>query len=125
MTLVEEWVHKAEGDYKAAVALNRLRKEPQPDIVCYHCQQSAEKYLKAVLVHFGIAPPRTHSLMDLLADCAVVDSSVTAWSPLVQALDPFSVRFRYPGMDASTAEAQIAILEIRNLRRVARKALGL
>ena len=53
MTVLDEWADKAEADYKAAVALNRRRKEPLPDIVCYHCQQSAEKYLKALLEELG------------------------------------------------------------------------
>ena len=60
MTLLDEWVEKAEGDYRAAVILNRIRKEPVPDGVCYHCQQSAEKYLKAFLIFCGVAPhPRS------------------------------------------------------------------
>jgi len=62
MTLVDEWVEKAEADYQAAVALNRRLKTPLPDAVCYHCQQCAEKYLKAYLIARGIVPSRTHDL---------------------------------------------------------------
>lgn len=76
MTLLEEWVEKAEGDYKIAVTLNRPRKEPLSDGVCYHCQQSVEKYLKAYLVMQGVNPPHTHSLLDLLADCASHDATL-------------------------------------------------
>ena len=47
MSLLAEWVDKAEADYQSAVALGRRRKAPLPDIVCYHCQQCVEKYLKA------------------------------------------------------------------------------
>jgi HEPN domain-containing protein len=43
--LVQEWVDKAEADYQGAHALQRQRKHPLPDLVCFHCQQSAEKYL--------------------------------------------------------------------------------
>ncbi len=45
-----EWMEKAEGDWNAANQLNRVRKDPNYDGVCFHCQQSAEKYLKARLV---------------------------------------------------------------------------
>lgn len=38
MTVLDEWIEKAEADYKGAGALNRRRKEPLPDIVCFHCQ---------------------------------------------------------------------------------------
>lgn len=36
------------------------------EALCYHLQQAAEKSLKAVLIHCGIAPPRTHNLKLLL-----------------------------------------------------------
>ena len=45
-----EWVEKSEGDWNAARQLNRVRKDPNYDGVCFHCQQCAEKYLKAKLV---------------------------------------------------------------------------
>jgi hypothetical protein len=48
--LVDEWVEKAEADYLAALALNRRRSRPLPDVVCY---QSTEKYFKAYLLHNG------------------------------------------------------------------------
>jgi hypothetical protein len=35
-------------------------------LICFHCQQSAEKYLKALLIERGIAFPKTHRLEDLL-----------------------------------------------------------
>jgi HEPN domain-containing protein len=53
VSLLAEWVEKAEGDYKSAVALQRRRTEPLLDTVCYHCQQCVEKYLKAYLMAQG------------------------------------------------------------------------
>ena len=47
MASVADWVDKAEDDWKAAVDLDRRRRDPLPDPVCFHCQQCAEKYLKA------------------------------------------------------------------------------
>ncbi len=64
--LTAEWVVKAEADFQGALALSR-RKNPLPDLVCFHCQQCAEKYLKAVLQEWGIPFPKTHVLTDLLA----------------------------------------------------------
>ena len=43
-----EWVEKAEGDFKVAVRESEAD-DAVYDIVCYHCQQCIEKYLKAVL----------------------------------------------------------------------------
>ena len=60
-----QWVLKAEDDIEAARSLSALAK-PQRDAACFHCQQSAEKYLKALLQEFGLVVPRTHLLNDLL-----------------------------------------------------------
>lgn len=42
-----EWINKAEGDYATAKREFRVRKLPNYDAVCFHSQQSAEKYIKA------------------------------------------------------------------------------
>lgn len=57
-----EWVKKAEADYLAALTLSRKKKVPLHDAACFHCQQSAEKYLKARIEEHGIRVPKTHDL---------------------------------------------------------------
>ncbi len=125
MTLVDEWVEKAEVDYQAAAALNRRRKTPLPDAVCYHCQQCAEKYLKAYLIAQGIIPSRTHDLEQLLKTCAPHDATLATQLPLVRALNPYGVQIRYPGTSATVAEAKNAVKTMRRLRTVLRRKLGL
>jgi HEPN domain-containing protein len=107
------------------MGLNRRRKEPLPDIVCFHCQQCIEKYLKAYLVSQGIAPPRTHDLDALLAECVTHDATLGRHLTLVKSLDPYSVRFRYPGTSATVAEAKDAVQTARGLRLALRRKLGL
>lgn len=46
---VAEWVSKAEGDFLTGGRELRARKSPNYDAVCFHAQQCAEKYPKAVL----------------------------------------------------------------------------
>ena len=125
MSLLAEWIEKAEGDYKSAVALQRRRKEPLPDTVCYHCQQCAEKYLKAYLIAQGSTPPRIHDLEELLNLCALHDATLTARLPLVQVLNPYAVLIRYPGMTATVAEAKEAVHAMRRLRTIMRHKLGM
>jgi HEPN domain-containing protein len=122
VTLLEEWVEKAEGDYTTAVVLKRQRKEPQYDAICYHCQQSAEKYLKAYLVKQGVVPQRIHDLLDLLSECIIYDAGLSSLWPDVRFLNPFSVQFRYPGDTATDIQAKDAL---ENLRRILRRKLGL
>ena len=47
-----DWVRKAEADYRGALRLASAD-EPFHDLVAFHCQQSAEKYLKAMLEELG------------------------------------------------------------------------
>ncbi len=44
----KEWFKIAESDLSSAVFLQKMRPTPV-EIICYHCQQSAEKYLKGFL----------------------------------------------------------------------------
>jgi HEPN domain-containing protein len=58
-------VRKAETDFLAASALAD-QTLPLHEAVCFHCQQSAEKYLKALLQEARVRIPRTHDLAILL-----------------------------------------------------------
>src|SRR5262249_27997019 len=59
------WVRKAEGD---RVAARRLAEDPRfNDATCFHCQQAAEKYLKAVMHEYDMFVRRSDdALMDLI-----------------------------------------------------------
>ena len=81
-----EWVEKAEGDWNMARQLKRVRKDVNYDGVCFHCQQSVEKYLKARLEEAGISFPRTHDLIKLLALAIQVELKWAALQPIIAAL---------------------------------------
>jgi HEPN domain-containing protein len=49
--LVEEWIKKAEEDYETAEYLYKRSKRRFPTSICFHAQQSVEKYLKALLMN--------------------------------------------------------------------------
>lgn len=67
LTVVREWVLKAENDLKNAAHTLLLGKECPTDTVCFHAQQCAEKYVKALLVLDGIPFPKTHDLERLVS----------------------------------------------------------
>ncbi|HKI37934.1 MAG TPA: HEPN domain-containing protein, partial [Gemmataceae bacterium] len=50
LTVVREWIVKADRDLKAATQILKLGKDAAAETVCFHTQQCIEKYLKAVLV---------------------------------------------------------------------------
>lgn len=123
--LTAEWVAKAEDDYAGAVALNRRRKHPLPDLVCFHCQQTAEKYLKAFLQEMGIAFPKTHILVDLLQLAIPVDAGLQKLSSFLLVLEDYAVKFRYPGLSTTPTQAKAALQAARTFRTALRRRLGL
>jgi HEPN domain-containing protein len=120
-----EWVGKAEGDWNAANQLNRVRKDPNYDSVCFHCQQSVEKYLKARLEEAGVNFPKTHDLINLLGLVIAVEPQWVALHPRIATLNPFAVGYRYPGLTATKTDAKAAIKDCKEVRRVIRVAFGL
>ncbi len=120
-----EWVEKAEGDWNAANQLNRVRKNPNYDGVCFHCQQCAEKYLKARLIEAGITFARTHDLLVLHQLVLLAEPTWQVLQPSLITLNPFAIGYRYPGFTATKADAKAAIKDCKNVRRVIRAAFGL
>jgi len=123
--LTLEWIEKAEGDFVTAGRELRARNAPNFDASCFHAQQMAEKYLKAVLQENNQPIPRTHNLIDLLAQCLTIEASFNfIRSDLIQ-LDRFAVRFRYPGEKAERQEAKTAYRSAQVARQFIRTRLGL
>ena len=122
---VAEWVSKAEGDFLTAGRELRARKAPNYDAVCFHTQQCAEKYLKAVLQENGQRIPKIHFLLELLAMILKFDGSYEFLKADLEVLEDYSVRFRYPGNFAEKDEAQAAYAAAGTTRKFMRQKLGL
>ncbi|MBK5964022.1 hypothetical protein CCR95_07955 [Thiocystis minor] len=93
------WLEKARHDLETARRVVEGTAEPITDTAVYHCQQAAEKALKAVLVEAGQPVFKTHDLMMLLTKCAAGDQRFTRWIDLAATLTPYATHFRYPCSD--------------------------
>ncbi len=103
-----EWIAKAEEDFAAADWLGRAP-AASPAAIGFHCQQCAEKYLKAILLELGLTFARTHDLT-LLGNAATgVHPQIGSILNDLQVLQPFSVQARYPGMPVTQQDAQDAL----------------
>lgn len=123
--LTAEWVEKAEEDYLAATHMLRMRVNLTYDVVCFHAQQSAEKYLKAFLQEQGAAFPKTHELSELLGLCLPYDTNFGSLRASLDSLVHYAVDYRYPGASANKDEAREAIKDLKAVRTFTRKKLGL
>jgi HEPN domain-containing protein len=120
-----QWVEKAEADYAAALLLRRSRKKHSRDIVCFHLQQCAEKYLKARLEEAGIAVAKTHDLEKLLDLALPVEPLWSTLRPALAAITDYAMEVRYPGRSVSPMEATELLRDVRHIRLLARRSLGL
>ncbi len=84
-----------------------------------------KKYLKARLQEAGIAFPRTHSLPALLQLALPVEPLWSSLSSALSHLNVYGVNFRYPGANATKADARQALKDCRAVRKVARLSVGL
>ncbi|MDQ1266758.1 MAG: hypothetical protein QG635_1910 [Bacteroidota bacterium] len=91
---VNLWLIKAENDMKTASQLFDA-KEIITDTICFHCQQAAEKYLKAYLVSKNIEPDKTHKLEILLTKCMEFEPAFEDIKD-VRYITEYAVELRYP-----------------------------
>jgi HEPN domain-containing protein len=89
----EKWLAIAEEDLRAAKGLLKLELFSP---ATYHCHQSAEKALKGYLSFIKHDVIKTHDLMKLVGLCIKHDSKFEKLYDLVEKLNPFATRFRYP-----------------------------
>src|SRR4030095_9589748 len=90
------WISKADKDLgTAGFALNSVD-GPLPVTIALHCQQSAEKYLKAFLQEHGFNFSRQHSLIALFESCISVDTSFEDLRMDISRLEGYSIASRYP-----------------------------
>ncbi len=89
-----EWLRFAEDDLEAAKYLLGMSAR-KLEIICYHCQQCAEKAIKGVYALKDIEIPRTHDFRTLAAGLRSFHdfSDQDAFLALLQ---PFAVVVRYP-----------------------------
>ena len=96
-----QWVRYAEEDWQVASEV-AVRRPPHRNVACFHCQQAAEKYLKALLQELGLFAPRTHQLEDLVDLLLPHDASLAPLRRCLRSLTPYAVNYRYPGVRATT-----------------------
>jgi HEPN domain-containing protein len=87
------------------------------EIVGFHCQQAAEKMLKALLSDAGVAFRKTHELGALMELLARSGEPLPAEFDNLDALTPFGTVYRYDDYDApdelDRTQARAALRRLR------------
>jgi len=94
--LLQQWLDKGKDDLRSAEYLSTMRYPTPYEIICYHCQQSAEKYLKGFMFSHDIEPDKTHDLKELLKICQKYNTEFSTLSSKIHVLTRYGVLPRYP-----------------------------
>lgn len=124
LTVVREWIEKAENDLKIAVIALQAGEDCPTDAVAFHAQQCAEKYLKAVLVFNGIDFPKIHDIGELIA-LLPYDIAIGISVEKQRRLTSYATVTRYPGdyESISLTEAREAVKIAQRIRDETRSLL--
>ena len=115
--LIAEWFQYSDMDLASAEHLQKMYPLPL-EIICFLCQQSAEKNLKGYLIYMGIAePPRTHNLDTLGVLCSEYDHSFEELKKACSVLTAYGVQPRYPNeLGITENDMQKALEYARQIR---------
>ena len=113
---VRAWLTRARNDL-ANAEFTASHRGDLLDTVVYHCQQAAEKTLKAFLVFRQEPFRKTHNLKELGQACLALDASLPSSVGESYHLTDYAWMFRYPGSprDIEEGEAETALRAARRL----------
>jgi len=111
------WLRKARQDLER---VERCLAPESPDVedALFHCQQAAEKALKAFLTFHDQPFRKTHDLASIGKQCANIDPTLDALVDRLDDLSEYAWAYRYP-----TGFAEPAPAEIEDARRAAQEAI--
>jgi HEPN domain-containing protein len=92
--LIQEWLQKADEDLGFAASI--IEDSPFYAQICFHFQQAAEKYLKAIIVAEDLEFQKIHDLVILLKTCLGRRPELTSLMPECKLLNRFYIDTRYP-----------------------------
>jgi HEPN domain-containing protein len=109
-----DWLAKSRDDLRSALWLS----EANPPLLAqllFHCQQAAEKALKAFLAWHNSPFHKTHSIEAIGEQCLQSDATLKQVVEQALPLTQYAWRFRYPGeaQEPSRGEATRAITAAR------------
>lgn len=93
---VMEWLKRAKSNLERAKA-GRVSKDVLYEDLCFDCQQSAEKAIKALLISIDKRFPPIHSIARLLELLSETDIEIPEKVKKTIDLTDYAVETRYPG----------------------------
>jgi HEPN domain-containing protein len=117
-----EWRILGDRDIDTAIFLAG-KMVPKPlEIICFHCQQGVEKYLKGFLVLKGDDPPYIHDLKKLCKLCENFNASFSTIGSMCTNLTLFGVQPRYDiNMNITEADVNLVLQNAQSIKTFMQK----
>jgi HEPN domain-containing protein len=123
--IIQEWLRYSQSDMTAARYMFYNVNPKELEISVFHCQQCAEKALKAYLVAHELDPPKIHDLLILCKMCAEIDTEFLSLVNISSDLNPYAVAARYPKQLVSDeAEVKVSIDKAQQIFNFCTAKLG-
>lgn len=106
LELVRQWLMLAKADLGNAMNTFRTEADPTYVTICFHAQQSIEKFIKSVLVFHEVEFPKTHDLGELMKLLRPhMELNRTILNP--ELISQYAVVVRYPGAWSEITRDQV------------------
>ena len=118
----QDWYMLAEKDYQVAQHLAVAMYPIPTEIICYHCQQAVEKYLKGFIAFNGEEPPYIHDLAELCKLCEKYSAGFSEISPPCSIISQFGVQPRYDNaMNVTETDMRSVLRYVNTIKEFLKK----
>ena len=108
--IIRQWIILADMDLRTAEHIAKTMFPPPLEIVCFHCQQAAEKYLKGFIEFHNETTPHIHDIIELQKRCERYNPEFVKLEESSQVLTNYSVRPRYDlGLDLQESDMFLSL----------------
>ncbi|MCL2048496.1 MAG: HEPN domain-containing protein [Defluviitaleaceae bacterium] len=122
-----EWLKFAQNDYDFAVDIESKFWPKHMERICYNCQQSAEKALKAILAYHDMEIPKTHNIGILVNECVKYEPSIQMDTRTARQMTSYATISRYPDFVTTwtEADAKLALKYAKQALEMVKESLDL
>lgn len=114
---INEWLRFSNMDLDSAKYLLENMHPAPLEVICYHCQQAAEKFIKAVIISFDIEIEKTHDLVRLINILRKSTEIPEIIVDSAEMLTQFATKSRYPqSFSVDERQTRNAILHAERIK---------
>ena len=122
-----EWLRFAKNDLVVATHLNEVFRPLPENTICWLCQQSVEKSLKAILAYHDVKIKKTHDIGLILKETTKLEPDVSLDDKLAAKITVFAVESRYPDnvFDFTKEDAELGLKYAERVLDQVKQALNI